>query len=428
MKVRYLLIYILAVLMTGIAGCCIIVSGSLSRSVPTHTIDINRCIIRLSGSWDEISSREDQLIDGDESFDYSVIDNNGKVLIYTRDDISMSVSSATSNYDIIRDIEVDGRVEGKLIVHNPKAEIERETNIKIGIFIGSLTAITILLLITYYLYVRNRIVVPFRKLKGFAVRIAGGNLDTPLEMDKGNVFGAFTESFDIMREELKASREREAEALKSRKELVAQLSHDIKTPVASIKAMTDVMSLTAEDEGSRETLSAINAKADQIDNLISNLFHATLEELEQLEVRPEDTDSTVIVKIIREADYLRKVKELKILDAVLSFDRLRLEQVISNIIFNSYKYADTDITVTSRFEKMDTDHLVITIADKGPGVPEAELELITQKFKRGSNAGNNDGSGLGLYISDYLMKRMGGDLVVKNSNGGFAVELWIKVS
>ena len=59
------------------------------------------------------------------------------------------------------------------------------------------------------------------------------------------MLGSFTESFDIMREELKASREREEKAVKSRKELVAQLSHDIKTPVSSIKAMTDVMSLTA---------------------------------------------------------------------------------------------------------------------------------------------------------------------------------------
>lgn len=428
MKIRYLLIYIISLLIIGITGCCIIINGGLSKDIPTHTIDINRCIVKLGNSWDDVSSHEDQLITKDESFDYCVIDNNGKVLIFTRDDMAMSISSATSNYDIIRDIEVDGNVTGKIIIHNPKTEIEKETNIKIAAFIGGLTFLTIIVLVTYYLYLRSRIIAPFAKLKNFATRIAGGNLDTPLEMDKDNVFGAFTESFDIMREELKASREREAEALKSRKELVAQLSHDIKTPVASIKAMTDVMSLIAQDEDSKETLSAINGKADQIDNLISNLFHATLEELEQLEVRPEDTDSTEIIKIVKEADYLNKVSELDIREAVVFFDKMRLEQVISNVIFNSYKYANTEIRVTSRFENGNTDHLVITIADKGPGVPESELELITQKFKRGSNAGSKDGSGLGLYISDYLMKRMGGDLVVKNLKDGFAVELWIKVS
>ena len=121
-------------------------------------------------------------------------------------------------------------------------------------------------------------------------------------------------------------------------------------------------------------------------------------------------------------------QKLDVRDAVVYCDRLRLNQVISNIIFNSYKYANAEITVTSRFENSDSKYLMIEIADKGPGVPEEELEIITQKFKRGSNAGNNDGSGLGLYISDYLMKKMDGRLTPKNIEGGFAVELALKIS
>lgn len=120
-----------------------------------------------------------------------------------------------------------------------------------------------------------------------AERIAAGELDTPLEMDKDNIFGAFSESFDIMREELKAEREREQEAVRSRKEMIASLSHDIKTPVASIKAMADVMELTADTPDERSTLHAINEKADCIDRLVSNLFHATLEELNRLPVSAE---------------------------------------------------------------------------------------------------------------------------------------------
>ena len=383
MKLRFLLIYIAFVLAVGIAGCYVIAGGKLSEEIPVHTIEINRLLVSLEEDWDSVSSYKDKPIESDSSFDYSVIDTNGNVILYTRDDIAKSISSATSDYDIIRNIEVDGKVSGYLIVHN--------------------------------------------KLKGFAVRVAGGNLDTPLEMDKGNVFGPFTESFDIMREELKASREREEKAVKSRKELVAQLSHDIKTPVSSIKAMTDVMSLTASEED-KVTISAINAKADQIDSLISNLFHATLEELEQLEVKPEDINSTDIVQMIKDADYQNKIEKLDIKDAVVFADRLRLNQVLNNIIFNSYKYADTMINVTSRFENAGSKYLFIEIADKGPGVPEEELEMITQKFKRGSNAGNKDGSGLGLYISDYLMNKMEGSLTVRNTGDGFAVEIGIKIS
>ena len=427
MKLRFLLIYIAFVLAVGIAGCCVIAGGKLSNEIPVHTIEINRLLVSLEEDWDSVSSYKDKPIESDSSFDYSVIDTNGNVILYTRDDIAKSISSATSDYDIIRNIEVDGKVSGYLIVHNPKAELEKQTNMKIALFVMSLVLLTVIVSVLYYIYLKRRVLDPFKKLKGFAVRVAGGNLDTPLEMDKGNVFGPFTESFDIMREELKASREREEKAVKSRKELVAQLSHDIKTPVSSIKAMTDVMSLTASEED-KVTISAINAKADQIDSLISNLFHATLEELEQLEVKPEDINSTDIVQMIKDADYQNKIEKLDIKDAVVFADRLRLNQVLNNIIFNSYKYADTMINVTSRFENAGSKYLFIEIADKGPGVPEEELEMITQKFKRGSNAGNKDGSGLGLYISDYLMNKMEGSLTVRNTGEGFAVEIGIKIS
>lgn len=427
MKLRFLLIYIAFVLAVGIAGCYVIVGGRLSDDIPVHTIEINRLLVSLEENWDEVSVSKDKLVEGDCSFDYSVIDTKGNVILYTRDDIAKNISSATSDYDIIRDIEADGIVSGYLIVHNPKAELEKQTNMKIALFVLSLILLTVIISVLYYIYLKRRVLDPFKKLKDFAVRVAGGNLDTPLEMDKGNVFGPFTESFDIMREELKASREREEKAVKSRKELVAQLSHDIKTPVSSIKAMTDVMSLTASEED-KVTINAINAKADQIDSLISNLFHATLEELEQLEVKPEDINSTDIVQMIKDADYLNKIERLDIKDAVVSADRLRLNQVLNNIIFNSYKYADTGINVTSRFENAGSKYLFIEIADKGPGVPEEELEMITQKFKRGSNAGNKDGSGLGLYISDYLMRKMDGSLTVRNTGDGFAVEIGIKIS
>ena len=427
MKLRFLLIYIAFVLAVGIAGCCVIAGGKLSNEIPVHTIEINRLLVSLEENWDSVSSYKDKPIESDSSFDYSVIDTNGNVILYTRDDIAKSISSATSDYDVIRNIEVDGKVSGYLIVHNPKAELEKQTNMKIALFVMSLILLTVVVSVLYYVYLKRRVLDPFKKLKGFAVKVAGGNLDTPLEMDKGNVFGSFTESFDIMREELKASREREEKAIKSRKELVAQLSHDIKTPVSSIKAMTDVMSLTASEED-KVTINAINAKADQIDSLISNLFHATLEELEQLEVKPEDINSTDIVQMIKDADYLNKIEKLDIKDAVVFADRLRLNQVLNNIIFNSYKYADTMINVTSRFENAGSKYLFIEIADKGPGVPEEELEMITQKFKRGSNAGNKDGSGLGLYISDYLMNKMEGSLTVRNTGDGFAVEIGIKIS
>ena len=426
MKSREFIIYILVFIILGTIMCIYIARGS-KQEAPAYPTEINRLVIGLGKNWDSIKGQKGQLIPSEEPFEYAVLDMEGNLLQYTKEGIATSVSSATTQFDVIRDIEQDGAIVGRLLVHNPYLELQSKRDLRQALMIGALFLMMLLLSAGYFLYLRNRVVKPFDRLKGFATRVAGGDLETPLEMDRAHVFGAFTESFDIMREELKASREREAAAVRSRKELVAELSHDIKTPVASIKAMADVMSLTAKDEMERETIAAINGKADQIDHLISNLFHATLEELEQLEVKPEEISSTEILQMVKEADYQKKIRSPEVKDAVVRADRLRLNQVISNIIANSYKYAGTEIEMHSAYEGISPQYLVIEISDTGGGVPEEELELVTQKFKRGSNAAGKDGSGLGLYISRYFMEKMGGSLECFNRDGGFVVKLTIPV-
>ena len=97
---------------------------------------------------------------------------------------------------------------------------------------------------------------------------------------------------------------------------------------------------------------------------------------------------------------------------------------MGNIISNSYKYADTDINIRSFFEG---DFFVLEISDKGGGVPDEELEVITEKFCRGSNAAGKDGSGIGLYISKYFMEQMNGGLTCCNTGEGFAVSLRLRL-
>lgn len=420
MKIRIIVIYAVLFLMMSAALCLTTLHMGQDSSLPQYTTEINRLLIRLGTEWEDISENDSSLIESDEEFDYAVIDNNGGLKLYTREDMSVTVSAATSSFDIIRDIESGGTVVGKLIVHDPYEDIKRAEVKKSAVMMCGMCALMLVFSLAYFIYLKKKVVDPFDKLNGFAAKIASGDLDTPLEMDRENIFGAFTGSFDIMREELKASRMREAAAVKARKEMIAELSHDIKTPVASIKAMADFLELTSENEGQIETIHSINIKADRIDKLVSNLFHATLEELEQLEVSPAELSSRELMQIVEENDHLHKVVRANIEECVIIADRLRLEQIVGNIISNSYKYADTEIAVDSFFED---GCLIVEFSDKGGGVPEEELELVTEKFKRGSNAEGKDGSGIGLYISKYLISRMGGELSCRNNEEGFTVAL-----
>ncbi len=230
MKKLYFIIYIFIYICVSTVICLKVAQGGSSDGREADTTGINRRLINVEENWTDVSAKDKEVVSKEDSFDYTVIDSDGCVLIMTKSDMAQSVSSATSHYDIIRDVEVDGRVVGHMIVHNPAAESESARSIRYAYLLAALLAGVLILIIGYFVYINHCVVRPFHNMKKFATRIAVGDLDTPLQMDKGHVFGEFTEAFDIMREELKASREREEAAVKSRKELVAELSHDIKTP------------------------------------------------------------------------------------------------------------------------------------------------------------------------------------------------------
>lgn len=276
----------------------------------------------------------------------------------------------------------------------------------------------VVLLILYLNYIR-----PFHILQDFAVQVAKGNLELALPIRKNNFFGVFTESFDLMRQELKRARESEYQANISKKELIAELSHDIKTPVATIKATCEVLQVTERKEDTLRKVGVIAGKAEMIDNLVGNMFHATMEELEVLKVEPVEESSRIIPEMFHDFKYYGQITlENDIPECLLYFDKLRLQQVLDNIINNSYKYAGTEVKV--RFIES-TEGIIIKIRDFGQGTTEDELALIKEKFYRGSNTEGKSGSGLGLYLADNFMKQMGGEMECYNEDG-FVVELFLR--
>ncbi len=391
-------------------------SDSITR---TDVVEVNELLAILAEKWKDNPEYPDR------TFKYTVIDNEENVLFSNAsNNAPKTIVGATREKDTIRDIKKDDEVLGKVIIYNEIDNMEKKVVYNLyGTYYLSL-GISFVIIMLLILWIYFRVLRPFDKMKSFAANVAAGNLDTPIEMDRDNMFGAFTESFDIMREELVEAQEREYQANVSKRELVAELSHDIKTPVASIKAMSELLSLKAEDEASKQKLNSISTKADQIDEMVSNLFASTLEELEKLEVNPTEIGSDDLEEIIRTADYNKKIKDLKIPGCIIFADKLRVVQIINNIIYNSYKYADTEIFVESRIED---DTLELSITDRGGGVSKEELTTVTEKYKRGSNAEGKQGSGLGLYISKMLMDSMQGSLEVANKDGGFSVTLYFKI-
>lgn len=392
-------------------------------SSPQDTVAVNEVLKRLEADWDSPGSAA-----AGNGLDYVVLDGEGEVLFKTAQGLSESVNAATAHRDTILDIRQGEKTVGKLIVYNRADAVYESRKRTLALAVAAVMLLQTAATTGYVIYLRKTLVWPFHKLKNFAQRVAGGNLDVPLEMDRQNVFGAFTESFDLMRSELKRARLAEAQANAAKKELVAELSHDIKTPVASIKAASEVGLALADSDRLRDNYTQIIRKADQINTLVTNLFNATLEELEQLSVTPGDMESGELAQMLENADYLHRSAvpaASAIPPCLLCADRLRLQQVLDNIYANSYKYAGTDIMLAITRE---SSRIVIAIEDFGGGVSPQELPFLKEKFRRGSNTGDVEGAGLGLYISDYFMRKMGGKLTVENGTCGLKVSVEVPLS
>ena len=359
--------------------------------------------------------------------EYVILDRNGNVIYDNRSNYSEVITVETAMqkcYPYTYIIE-NNQITGSVVLTDSRKQFDRLRTDIIAVYcvcgfllIGAAAA--------FGAYIRKAILLPFARMKEFASYVAAGDLDRPLEMDKGNLFGAFSESFDIMREELKASRARE-------QELIASLSHDLKTPVTGIKLTSELMAAVfAQNKGQEITVTEdmivkmnnIYKRADEIALLVGDLFASTLEDLGAFKIKCSDENSAVIAELVSEYDDRRLVRISEIPQVIVHMDKLRLSQVIGNILFNSYKYADTPIDISFR---LDESFLEVSIRDSGPGVPEDEIGLITNKFYRGKEHGDKEGSGLGLYIARILMDKMGGELSVRSENG-LCVTLLIPLS
>ncbi|MDO4421407.1 MAG: HAMP domain-containing sensor histidine kinase [Eubacteriales bacterium] len=423
MKKRFVLLAVLLTVILIIPVLFLDYGKQASAGYLDNTV-VNGLLNELSADWDNVNAKNKSTVPQIEGISYEVMDNDGRILVRTNTGMPEDLGRATSERYTIRDIKVDGEVVGKLLISNDFTSMRSETqkNYERRFIIVALAEA--LLIALFLLWVYRNIIKPFEDLKEFASDIASGDLDKPLKMDRGNIFGSFTESFDIMRSELSEAKQKEYEAQRSKMELVSQLSHDIKTPVASIKALGELLEAQSADPKTKERLGSIVTKADNIDAMVSDLFTETLTELNELNVETSEQESRILDRIIRDADHMELVTGRNVEECIIMCDPLRVTQVINNIIFNSYKYAGTKIYLESHIED---DYLVVSFTDEGGGVSNDEIPMITKRFRRGENAKGKPGSGLGLAIAYELMEKMGGDLEVANADKGLRVSLFFKI-
>ncbi|GHH37200.1 sensor histidine kinase [Streptomyces candidus] len=223
-----------------------------------------------------------------------------------------------------------------------------------------------------------------------------------------------------------------AEGNRIRTALLAAVSHDLRTPLASIKAAvtslrSDDVSWSESDEA--ELLQGIEEGADRLAHLVGNLLDMSRLQTGTVTplIRETDLDEVVPMALVGVPDDSVELDIPETLPMV-AVDRGLLERAAANLVENAVKYSPPGVPVTVAASALG-DRVEVRVADRGPGVPDDSKERIFEPFQRYGDAPRGAGVGLGLAVARGFVEAMGGTLAAEDTpGGGMTMVLTLKVA
>ncbi len=303
-----------------------------------------------------------------------------------------------------------------------------------------IVAIFIILIVTALLlttWIYNGISVPIRKLQVATQNIQEGNLDFVLDIEGDDEISQLCQDFEEMRQRLRDSAEEKVEYDKENKELISNISHDLKTPITAVKGYVEgIMDGVADTpEKMDKYIRTIYNKANEMDRLINELtFYSKIDTnripytFNKINVIDYFGDCVEEVGLDLEAkgielSYFNYVDK----DTQVIADAEQIKRVINNIISNSVKYLDKPKGYISIRVKDVGDFVQIEIEDNGKGIAAKDLPSIFDRFYRTDASRNSSqgGSGIGLSIVKKIVEDHGGKIWASSKLGAGTIMFFV---
>jgi signal transduction histidine kinase len=334
------------------------------------------------------------------------------------------IGKKTGGYTVIA---VNGGDKSEI---NEMQKNQFEVALKVFVVIGLLSIVVILIGSQFFTsWLLKRIMRPINALNDGAKRIVQGNLSEPVVYDGKDELAPVCATFNQMQRYLQEERDRNASYEKARTDMIAGISHDLRTPLTSvkgyIKGLRDGVANTPEKQ--EQYLTIAYNKASEMDVLLQKLFYFSKLETGNLPLLLTNEDlGDFLRKFARQSkEELTQLKVQMIIecedgDLLVCIDTEQMHRVLSNLTENAVKYADADqlsIRISVWREK-ETIHM--SFCDNGKGVPEDQLNNLFVQFWRGDESRSRrdgGGSGLGLNIVKYVVEAHGGSVLARNDNG-----------
>ena len=322
----------------------------------------------------------------------------------------------------------DGEEGSAFIISNVDDLIpEVKSMIKEMLVLGITILVFAGIVLTFWVY--RSILSPLNKLQEATKKIRDGNLDFTLDVDADDEIGQLCQDFEEMRIRLKENAEDKIQYDKDNKELISNISHDLKTPITAIKGYVEGIldGVASSPEKLDKYIRTIYNKSNDMDRLIDELtFYSKIDTnkipytFSKINVAQYFRDCVEEVGLDMEArgielGYFNYVDE----DVVIIADAEQMKRVINNIISNSVKYLDKKKGIINIRIKDVGDFIQVEIEDNGKGIAAKDLPNIFDRFYRTDSSRNSaqGGSGIGLSIVRKIVEDHGGRIWATSKEG-----------
>ncbi len=296
--------------------------------------------------------------------------------------------------------------------------------------LGTMIACVLIVLLlsnAFTFFAAKKITTPLSELTKGAKRIGDGDFSFPIEYTSNDEFGEVCKAFNQMQDRLMKSQEQTQALEQARTDMIADISHDLRTPLTSVKGyIKGLQDGVANTEAKKQRyLDTAYRRACDMDILLERLFYVSKVETGTLPINKEYVD---FAKILDDFKFI-VTPELETIDAsietkitekpcMLHLDYGQIQRVLSNFVENSVKYANvSNLNIKISLES-DVNFVTVIYQDNGNGISEDGLSHLFDRFWRGDKArSDTDGSGLGLYICKYIVNSHGATIDAYNDNG-----------